>query len=111
MIVANPSLLTFFPTRTLSIAPQPIPTLAVQSPTTPSVRVHGAPNSRQLILLQPLCPLFSAPVLCFQWLAASFGHNWGVGYTSLCGYLVFACCDHNMLWGEKRLAAINGHES
>src|SRR6266852_3009695 len=34
-----------------------------------------------------------------------------VGVTSLCGYLVFACCDHNMLWGAKRLSAINGHES
>ena len=33
------------------------------------------------------------------------------GGTSLCGYLVFACCDHNMLWGAKRLSAINGHES
>src|SRR5467141_1554435 len=43
---------------------------------------HSTPNSRPFNLLQPLCSLFSTPVLCFQSLAASFCKTPGVGGTS-----------------------------
>jgi hypothetical protein len=38
------------------------------------------PNPRPFKRLQPLCPLFPAAVLCFQWLAASFPKTPGWGY-------------------------------
>src|SRR6267378_2969048 len=50
-------------------------------PTTFSPARLWSPNSRQVILLQPLCSLFSTSVLCFQSLAASFAKKGGVGYT------------------------------
>jgi len=40
---------------------------------------RSRPNSRPVNLLQPLCSLFAAPVLCFQQLAASFSKTPGVG--------------------------------
>src|SRR5467141_983710 len=45
---------------------------------------HSTLNSRPFNLLQPLCSLFSTPVLCFQQLAASFPKTpgWGVPITS-----------------------------
>ena len=42
---------------------------------------HSSPNSWPFNLLQPLCSLFAAPVLCFQQLAASFPKTPGVGGT------------------------------
>ena len=59
-----------------------IPISAVPSRRARSVpRGYDPPNSRQVILLQPLCSLFSTSVLCFQSLAASFAKKGGVGYT------------------------------
>src|SRR6266403_3952775 len=40
---------------------------------------HSSSNSRPVNLLQPLCAFFTAPVLCFQQLAASFPETPGVG--------------------------------
>src|SRR5229473_2691671 len=40
---------------------------------------HSSSNPRPVNLLQPLCSLFAAPVLCFQQLAASFSKTPGVG--------------------------------
>ncbi len=40
---------------------------------------HSSFNPRPVNLLQPLCSLFTAPVLCFQQLAASFPKTPGVG--------------------------------
>src|SRR5712692_7291079 len=48
-----------------------------KKPLLPSRR--SSPKSRPLNLLQPLSPLFPAPVLCFQQLAASFPKTPGVG--------------------------------
>jgi hypothetical protein len=42
---------------------------------------NPTPNSRPLNPLQPLCPLFSTPLLYFQSPTASFVKKWGVGYT------------------------------
>src|SRR5882762_2154373 len=82
MIVANPSLLPCFPASASQIASPPFPSSAVPSRRPASVpRVYHPPNSRQFILLQPLCSLFSTSVLCFQSLAASFAKKRGVGYT------------------------------
>src|SRR5882762_2498807 len=82
MIVANPSLLPCFPASASQIASPPFPSSAVPSCRPPSVpRGYDPPNSRQFILLQPLCSLFSTSVLCFQSLAASFAKKGGVGYT------------------------------
>src|SRR6266403_5889321 len=82
MIVANPSLLPCFPASASQIASPPFPSSAVPSCRPPSVpRGYDPPNSRQFILLQPLCSLFSTSVLCFQSLAASFAKKRGVGYT------------------------------
>jgi len=39
---------------------------------------HSSSNPRRLNILQPLDSLFSAPVLRFQHLAASFSKTWGV---------------------------------
>jgi hypothetical protein len=41
---------------------------------------HSSPNPRPFNSLQPLCPQFPTPVLCFQSLAASFPKIPGVGY-------------------------------
>ena len=82
MIIAKPSLVPLFPASAPNIAPPLIPSSAVPSRRPPSVpRGYDPPNSRQFILLQPLCSLFSTSVLCFQSLAASFAKKRGVGYT------------------------------
>ena len=73
---------TLFPCAGLANCLATIPSSAVPFCRPPSVpRGYDPPNSRQFILLQPLCSLFSTSVLCFQSLAASFAKKGGVGYT------------------------------
>src|SRR5712672_3123400 len=79
MIVASPSLLPC-PRAGLAHCLATIPSSVVPSRRPPSVpRGYDPPNPRQVILLQPLCSLFSTSVLCFQSLAASFAKKGGVG--------------------------------
>src|SRR5882762_11612550 len=69
-----------FPCAGLANCLATIPSSAVPFCRPPSVpRVYDPPNSRQFILLQSLCSLFSTSVLCFQSLAASFAKKGGVG--------------------------------
>ena len=73
---------TLFPCAGLANCLATIPSSGVPSRRPPSVpRGYDPPNSRQFILLQPLCSLFSTSVLCFQSLAASFAKKGGVGST------------------------------
>src|SRR6267154_6281810 len=80
MIVADPSLLPSFPAPASRIASPPFS--AQPSPLADHLqsRVYDPLNSRQFILLQPLCSLFSTSVLCFQSLAASFAKKGGGVY-------------------------------
>src|SRR6267378_225337 len=73
---------TKFPRAGLAHSLATSPSSAIPSRRPSSVpRGYDPPNSRQFILLQPLCSLFSTSVLCFQSLAASFAKKRGVGYT------------------------------
>ena len=73
---------TLFPCAGLANCLATIPSSAVPFCRPPSVpRGYDPPNSRQVIMLQPLCSLFSTSVLCFQSLAASFAKKGRVGYT------------------------------
>jgi hypothetical protein len=49
---------------------------------------RSSPKSRPFNLLQPLHSLFTAPVVCFQQLAASFSKTPGVGVPQLFGAII-----------------------
>jgi len=53
---------------------------------------HSTPNPRRFNHLQPLCPLFPTPILCFQQLAASFPKTPGVGVCTHASLLESATC-------------------